>query len=359
MAKRTRRMRLPNGFGQITKLSGKHRKAYRCMITVGTNDFGKPICKLLKPVAYFETYNDAYMALMKYHENPYDTKQDITLKELYEEWYEMRLQTNQKGLPHHRDGFRYLENIHNMPMREIKPKVIRAEIEKHRNYVRGPKDIKTLLHLLFDYAIENEIVEKNYARDTKIDVTPKIQTEHISFTDEEMNILWSNKSDETVRMILIQCYSGMRPGELCDIKIENISLEENVMIGGSKTEAGRNRRIPIHPVTMDLVKSFMKISTEKNFEYLFQNTNGKKFTSDSYRKKFDRTITRLNLNPKHRSHDPRKFFITQAKKYHLDEYAIKLIVGHAIQDITEKVYTERSTEWLYNEICKIKCTNNV
>lgn len=43
-----------------------------------------------------------------------------------------------------------------------------------------------------------------------------------------------------------------------------------------------------------------------------------------------------------------------AKKSNVDEYAIKYIVGHHISDITEKVYTQRSHEWLKNEIEKIK-----
>ena len=32
------------------------------------------------------------------------------------------------------------------------------------------------------------------------------------------------------------------------------------------------------------------------------------------------------------------------KKYKVDEYAIKYMVGHEIQDITEKVYTKRDPE---------------
>lgn len=47
-------------------------------------------------------------------------------------------------------------------------------------------------------------------------------------------------------------------------------------------------------------------------------------------------------------------FVTMAKKYNVDEYAIKYIVGHSIQDITEKVYTQRKIEWLKNKIEKIK-----
>ena len=42
-----------------------------------------------------------------------------------------------------------------------------------------------------------------------------------------------------------------------------------------------------------------------------------------------------------------------AKKYEMDEYALKWIVGHYINDLTERIYTERSVDWLMREISKI------
>lgn len=70
--KPVKRRRLPNGFGQITEIKGKNlRKPFRAMITVSKNENGRPICKPLKPESYFETYNDAYAALVDHHKNPY------------------------------------------------------------------------------------------------------------------------------------------------------------------------------------------------------------------------------------------------------------------------------------------------
>lgn len=62
----------------------------------------------------------------------------------------------------------------------------------------------------------------------------------------------------------------------------------------------------------------------------------------------------LGLNPDHKPHDPRKQFVTMAKRYDVDEYVIKLVVGHVISDITESIYNDRSIENLRNEIEKIK-----
>ena len=42
------------------------------------------------------------------------------------------------------------------------------------------------------------------------------------------------------------------------------------------------------------------------------------------------------------------------KRVNMNEYILKLIVGHAIDDITEKTYTHRTIEDLHQEIQKIK-----
>ena len=79
-----------------------------------------------------------------------------------------------------------------------------------------------------------------------------------------------------------------------------------------------------------------------------------KLTYDKYQKRFTKIIQELNLNPDHRAHDPRHHFVTIAKKYNVNEYAIKYIIGHKIADLTESTYTDRDIEWLKSEIEKIK-----
>lgn len=74
-------------------------------------------------------------------------------------------------------------------------------------------------------------------------------------------------------------------------------------------------------------------------------------TYDKYRKRFQKVMDRLKM--KHRPHETRHTFITKAKACNVDEYILKLIVGHAIEDITEKVYTHRTMEQLKSEMEKI------
>jgi len=75
---------------------------------------------------------------------------------------------------------------------------------------------------------------------------------------------------------------------------------------------------------------------------------------ERYKHAFSKVISKLKLNPDHRAHDPRKHFVTAAKNAKMDEYAIKYIVGHEIDDVTEKIYTDRNIDWLKTEIEKIK-----
>lgn len=55
----------------------------------------------------------------------------------------------------------------------------------------------------------------------------------------------------------------------------------------------------------------------------------------------------------HVLHDGRHTFSTMAKKYGINEFARKKIMGHAIKDLTDRVYTHMDIEWFRNEIEKI------
>lgn len=78
-----------------------------------------------------------------------------------------------------------------------------------------------------------------------------------------------------------------------------------------------------------------------------------RMTAGAYARQFKVIINRLALDPRHHTHDCRKTFVTMAKRANVDEYAIKRIIGHQIADLTERVYTDRSIDWLRSEIEKI------
>ncbi len=373
--KNNKRRRLPNGFGQISEIKNRNlRNPFRAMVSVGKDINGRPICKPLKPESYFPTYNDAYAALVEYNKNPYDLGASITVKELYEKWFVEYEKSVKTGGPM-TYAWQYCSAVYDMRVKDIRARHIKGCIDEGTVTVKGrtqtpnalmKKQIKSLFNIMLDYALEYEIVDRNYSRtfslsDETVKELDMVKNEHIPFTNEEMDLLWAHADDKMlVDIILIQCYSGWRPRELSLIELQNTDLENWIFKGGMKTDAGTDRVVPIHSKIRYLVERKYKEAQKLGSPYLFNYSNlnsrsNSTFLSYSrYQKAFDMIKTELNLNPEHRPHDGRKHFITMAKKYGVDEYAIKYMVGHQISDITEKVYTQREFEWLKDEIEKIK-----
>lgn len=377
--KSNRKRRLPNGFGQISEIKGRNlRNPFRAMVTVGKDQNGKPICKPLKPESYFATYNDAYAALVEYNKNPYDLNPSITVEELYEQWLPEYSKTlkSQGSVRAVTSAWSYCSSVYSMRVKDLRARHIKGCMEEGVSVVRGKEQtpsasmqnkIKSLFNLMLDYALEYELADKNYSRTFKlsdeiIEEIITVKKEHIPFTDEEMELLWQYVDDKRyVDILIIQCYSGWRPKELGLIKMENVDIDNWTFNGGIKTSAGIDRTVPIHSRIRDLVMQKYKEAESLGSEYLFnytdpdrRNVKDIRLTYNRYEKSFERIVSELKLNPEHRPHDGRKHFTTMAKKYKVDEYAIKYLVGHKISDITEKVYTQRELSWLRDEIEKIK-----
>lgn len=367
--------RLPNGFGQISEIKNQNlRSPFRAMVTVGHNKNGRPICKPLKPQAYFKTYNEAYAALMEYHQHPFDLTSSITCDDLFNKWKLERYGDNKTQLAKAELLWKYCTSVYSLPVRDLRVYHIKDCVYNGIATIGGKEKtpnsdtsmrIKVMFGLMLDYALEYDLIEKNYARVFTLDrKTAKdattVKNGHKAFSEEEFQKLWDNVNNiEDMDMILIQCYSGWRPRELCELRLENIDVVNGYMVGGMKTEAGKNRTVPIHPKIKELVNRRYCLARIEGSSYLFNYYNKKKgtlvpYTYTKYKYMYDSTMSKLKMGVIHTPHDCRKHFVTMAKEAGLDEYAIKYIVGHSIKDLTEKTYTERKPEWLKQEIEKIK-----
>ena len=374
--KSNKRRRLPNGFGQISEIKNRNlRNPFRAMVTIGKTPEGKPICKPLKPESYFATYNDAYDALVEYNKNPYDLEPSITMQELYDKWlpeYEKTVKSTKSAT----SAWAYCSGVYKMRVMDIRARHVKGCMEEGVAIIRGKEQhpsatmknqIKSLFNMMLDYALEYELVDRNYSRtfnltEETVKEIQSVKKEHIAFTDEEMDLLWANiSSKQGIDIMLIQCYSGWRPQELGLLELKDVDLENRTFRGGMKTDAGENRVVPIHSRIQDLVLRKYQEAEALGSPYLLnwtdpnnRNKKNLKLTYARYQKAFERIRDELKLNPNHRPHDGRTHFVTMAKRYGVDEYAIKYMVGHKISDITEKVYTRREFAWLREEIEKIK-----
>ena len=370
-------MRLPNGFGHITEIKGRNlRNPFRVTITVGKTPTGKPICQQLKPKAYFSTYHDAYAALVDHNRYTGDLEPAMNVNELFEKWSGsyFRGLKSRSSVKAVENAWRFCTDVYDMRVSDIRAGHIKECIENGVLLKNGVEytpnahmknKIKSVFNLMLDYAVEYGIVEQNYSRAFRLsnETIKEIQTvhnEHIPFSKEEMDMLWDYADCQIYAdVILIQCYSGWRPQEIGLIELENVDLKKRVIRGGIKTDAGKGRIVPIHSRVLPLVIERYREAESLGSCYLFNYTNPRRLknatqlTYARYREVFNKIRDALELNSAHRPHDPRMHFVTMAKKYGVDEYAIKRIIGHQISDLTEKVYTKREPEWLRREIEKI------
>lgn len=353
--KSRKRMKLPNGFGRITKIKGRLRKPYRAMVTIGKDSTGRPIGRLLKPNAYFETYNEAYAALVEYNRDPFDLTNDITVQQLYEKWSKEYFDKIVLGTARsYKLAWRYSEPLRDMNIRDVRMRHVKTLYEEgtivYRGEKRKPTDtiklrIRSLWIAMFDYAVENEYLDRNRLKDLKNVSYSSKENFHTIYYFDELQKIWDNADMETAKILLVQCYSGLRPGELLNLKKKNIDVDNNTMIAGSKTKAGKDRIVPIHPLIKNIVIDLMSNDTEYLLRYR---------SYAGLLKQFTKLKDLIGLENTHKLHDGRKTFVTMAKKYDLNEYAIKHIIGHSVSDLTESTYTERDPKWLYKEICKIR-----
>ena len=375
-------MKLPNGYGSVTKLSGNRRKPWLARVTLGwitDEQAGKSTQKRV-PIGTYKTKKEALQALAEYAANPYDIENDsLTLAELYEKWTAAYFPTldSTSSWRTIKSAWSYCHIIAGMRVKDLRARHIKGVMEEGyiistRGANKGEKvlasagiksRIKSMFNLMLDFALEYELVDKNYARtfDLSGDIVKEKEEArrgHIIFPESEMKTLWDNVGQvRFVDWILIQCYMGWRPQELAILKIEDVHLEERYIVGGMKTQAGRHRMVPIHPKIYDLVKKNYDYALELGSQRLFNDPEATKggmtITYDKYASRFEKVIDALKLNEDHRPHDPRMTFVTMAKKAGVDEYTIKKLVGHRITDVTEAAYTDRNLEWLRASLEKI------
>ena len=336
-------MRLPNGYGSVYKLSGKRRKPYIVRKTIGWSDEGK---QLYRTIGYYETKKMAIQALADFNNNPYDVEVSaLTFTDIFNRWKEQKFNDISKSaINGYNAAYETSKELHHIKFVDIKTMHLQDIINTCGKGYDTLRKIKVLYNQLFKYAMQNDIVGKDYS--AFIDIGKKKEsTSRKPFTEKEIQRLFEVKNNmEYVDTILIMIFTGLRIGELLTLKSDNIDLENRTITGGIKTEAGKNRIIPISKKILPLIERRLVGN-----EYFIVNSFGKKMNYDNYYKeKFIPIMEKLNMN--HKPHDCRHTFATLMSNSNANSTAIKKIIGHSSYITTEKIYTHKDIEELKKAI---------
>lgn len=342
-------MKLPNGYGSVYKLSGKRRKPWGVRKTDGWDideETGK-VKQLYKNIGYYETKTQALQALAEYNANPYDLDAGkITFAEIYEKWSDEKFpkiaKSNQNG---YIASYAVCESLYDMKFIDIKKSHLQGVIDSCGKNYPTLKKLRTLFNQLYKYALENDVAQKNYAEFIDIGKNENKSTRK-PFTKAEIQKLWDNVDRmDFIDTVLIMIYTGIRPGELILIETSNIDIENRTMVGGIKTDAGKDRMIPINRKILPLVEKRM----DKDNKFFVVNHKMKQMRYwNYYEEKWKRIMEQLEMD--HKPHDCRHTFASLMDSAGANKLCIKRIMGHASQDITDKVYTHKDIEELKEAI---------
>lgn len=357
-------MKAPNGYGGIVKLKGNRRKPFQVRITtrweIAPN--GKPK-QVIKTLGYFEKRKDAMLALAEYNANPYNLDTvNITFKEAWENWTPKYFKTYPNAETNLRSTYKRCKPLYDMKLKDIKAHHLQAVMDTvaHMSEETQTK-LKFIFKRTFKYALENDVVNKDYSQ--FVTITPKKKdVSNKYFTSDELQLVFDNL-DYTVDFpiskkryaslnltdsLIMMLYTGVRVGELLNIKVDDVDLEnKTINVEGTKTKNAK-RVVPIHDKLIPI------LNRNLNGTYLIENANGKPIHYDQYKKYFfDPYMKFLGLT--HTPHALRHTFasLMDSAGVSASSVALKRIMGHANSSVTEH-YTHKEIQELLKEINKLK-----
>lgn len=331
-------MRNPNGYGCVKKLSGKRRRPYGVYITTSWKMENEKAKQVQKSIGYYATRKEAMMALAEYNRQPFDLEnKDITFEQVYEILKKEKFDLMKKSARYsYSSAFLKCESIKNMKISDIRKNHMQAIIDSLASMsLSTSANVINLFHAVFKYAMENDVIEKDYSQFVSIkDHAPT--KEKNPLTKEEISILWNNAEKKNVDALIILVYTGLRYSELVNLEKEDIHLEDRWLdVKGTKTKAAK-RIVPIHHALIPLFEN--RMNTEKLFKMP--------------REAFAQSFKEIGLE--HTPHETRHTFLSLATSYRLNPLLVKKIVGHSANDLTFDVYTHAYINDLIAEIDKIK-----
>lgn len=224
-------MKRPNGAGSVYKLSGRRKRPWAAS-------------KNRVIIGCYEKKTDALAALEKLSGKSLTERYNMTFKEVFEEWkVEHYREIGEKGVESYDRAYDVFEPLHGRKFRSLRTADFQAVLDRYMDKSHSTVNkYKQLITQMSTWAVREEICTNNFARFVKLPENVKKEKE--IFTAAEIKKLEKDGSD-AAKIVLMLLATGMRIGELFSLPLKD--YHKDYVVGGEKTEAGKNRIIPIRP----------------------------------------------------------------------------------------------------------------
>ena len=329
-APKRKALKRANGTGTVYKLQGRRTRPW-----VAAK--GKTI------IGYYDKKTAAIDALARLQGRSIDEIYNWTFKQVYEAWKDEHFRDiGAKGIESYERAYDVFESLHDRKFRELRTADYQIVIDKYSDKSHSLlSKFKQLATQMSQWGIRQELITTNFASFIKLPENVKKEKE--IFSEEDIKKLEADGS-QAAKLTLMMVYTGMRIGELFGLRTENV--HETYVIGGEKTEAGRNRIIPIRPEGR---KYFAEFKQRAKGELLISGYDGQKVISNFRKRDYYPLLERLGISKK-TPHATRHTFASWAVANNIKPELLQKMLGHADYSTTANIYEHFDIDQLVNAI---------
>ena len=214
--------------------------------------------------------------------------------------------------------------------------------------------VKCLLTTLYTFAMKEDIVNKDYA--TFIELPEQEETTATRFTEVQLELIKQNVGKVPyMDYIYIMCYVNFRVSEFLKLTPDRYKVTDSgihYFVGGKKTDAGKDRIVPVHPKIQQLVQKCIENEGETIFCRIHGGSEfGKAMNKDYFLKYcFRPAMQAIGLSDEYTPHSCRRTFSTRMSAAGAREEDIIALMGHTDYKVDIDHYIIQEVDTLYNAI---------
>lgn len=259
-------------------------------------------------------------------------EKDITWRALYELW----LPTHRAGkstMDCYKSAEKYFAPLEFWKLKEIEIDDLQECLDDCPKGRRTKENMKALCGLMYKYAIPRGYAPLNLAQ--YLIMSGDHSEERESFNAEQLEAIRAACGKVPYAdYIYCMCYLGFRPSEFLALDVSNYDADEKTITGGAKTEAGKNRIVPISEKIQPIISG---LANGRSEGALFCDSEGNAFSYDKFRAAcFYPAIDAIGIdnpiiNGKHKysPHTCRHTFATLMKRINAPDKDKMKLIGHA------------------------------
>lgn len=339
-AQRKRRKRA-NGMGTVYKHSGHRSKPWEAQ-------------KAGAHIGYFATKFEAEQALSRIADIPVSDSLNLTFSQVYDRWKPTHSRTlTESGVSGYEFAYSHCGPLYNSVFRKLRTSDFQSIINQMELDGLSKSSCGKVVQLfsqLSQWAIQEEICHTNYAK--YLTVTAPQKSTKAVFTEAQISAIQASTST-AAPIALLLLSTGCRPNELFSALVENCAPD--YFISGSKTEAGKNRVIPVSPLGKQAYACLLEAARASSGPRLIDGYNGNREYRNFVKRDWKRLMEEISAQDM-TPYNCRHTYATYAVKSGMKPEILKQIMGHAAYTTTIDFYTHTNTAELIQESQKLAVT---